>query len=65
MASMFHAEVPVQCFSTAKDLLIWNNAIYSGKIISTNLLQQMTTVHQQIDDDPSLGKVSYGLWYYD
>ncbi len=47
-------------FSTAKDLLTWNNALYSGKIISTILLQQMTTVHQHIDNDPSLGKVSYG-----
>ena len=47
-------------FSTAHDLLIWNSALYNGKVIDNEQLLQMTTIHQQIEDDPSLGKVAYG-----
>ena len=52
--------------STANDLLKWNNALYNGKILSTESLKLITTPYMDVDT-PIVGKVkfSYGLMVRD
>lgn len=46
--------------SSINDLLIWNNVLYSGELISDKSLKIMTHIHYGSENDPSLGKVFYG-----
>ena len=39
--------------STTSDLIIWNKALHSGEIISTDSYKLMITKHYQLPDDPS------------
>jgi hypothetical protein len=49
--------------STTRDLIIWNKALHSGKIISNDSYKLMITKHYQLPDDPSdrIKKI-YWLW---
>lgn len=47
--------------STAKDLLIWNNYLYNGKLIRKETFELMTTKQPNaVRDHPIFGKTSYG-----
>jgi len=45
--------------STTKDLIIWNKALHSGKIISDDSYKLMITRHYQLPDDPTDGIKKY------
>ena len=46
--------------STGEDLLKWNHALHSGKILSMSFLELMHKVHMQTESSYYLGKLSYG-----
>ncbi len=51
-------------YSTVEDLLLWNNALYGGKLLSKKSLQLMTEAHTQESDGwiaPYPNSYGYGL----
>jgi CubicO group peptidase (beta-lactamase class C family) len=51
-------------YSTVEDLYRWDQALYTGQLISKDLLDKMFTPYASLPDDPVVGKVGYGYGWF-